>query len=435
MFLNLSENNNEKLQERVKFALLGYSAGLYEWNMLDNSAFYSAEWTKMLGYSYSSITPHLSTWSDLVHPDDLNTVIQNVNKTILNKKSHIEAIHRLKHKDGSWKWILGRGFITYNQNGDAIKMTGIHTDITEQKTNELKLKYHAQIIEQTQESIITINFKGDILTWNNGAKLMFGYAKDEIVGKDFLVLCENSSIHKLSDTIHYTLKNGTFSKEEILKSKNQKTIHAKVSMYIFKDDLDNPVSITIHIHDITSEIEAKKILLAEKKKLQFQATHDTLTNLPNRLLFEDRLEISLIKAKRDNSKIALFFIDLDNFKYVNDSYGHDIGDLVLKEVAKRLKQSIRKEDTLSRLGGDEFTILFEKLKSIEDALILVKKIQGSLFIPMYIVKQKLDISCSIGISFYPDDANNSSDLVKNADSAMYKAKLKQGSNNYSLFEC
>ncbi len=186
------------------------------------------------------------------------------------------------------------------------------------------------------------------------------------------------------------------------------------------------------IRDISEKKRAQQELLRQKNILHHQAHHDALTGLPNRILFSDRLEHGLELSERHLDKLALFFIDLDNFKQINDSLGHHIGDKVLVVVSERLKAKIRKEDTLARLGGDEFTIIMENLQTIQQVSVLAKKIQEVLNQPMHIEGHTLYISCSIGISFYPQDAKNANDLVKYADAAMYKAK-EEGRNNFQFY--
>lgn len=170
----------------------------------------------------------------------------------------------------------------------------------------------------------------------------------------------------------------------------------------------------------------------QKDILDHQAHHDSLTNLPNRLLFSDRLEQAIFKAERNKKGLALFFIDLDRFKQINDSLGHIFGDEVLKIVADRLKKIIRKEDTISRLGGDEFTILAEDLRKGTDASLLAQKILHGLAEPIYLNGHTLYISSSIGISLYPDDSKEADNLLKYADAAMYKAK-EEGRNNFQYY--
>ncbi|MEA3492196.1 MAG: EAL domain-containing protein [Campylobacterota bacterium] len=178
----------------------------------------------------------------------------------------------------------------------------------------------------------------------------------------------------------------------------------------------------------------KKISEIEKQKdsLYDQAHHDALTGLPNRILFNDRLEHGIELAKHHNTMLALLFVDLDYFKQINDSLGHDIGDRVLVTVTERLKAKIHKEDTLARLSGDEFTIIMEDMHSIEDASLLARKIHEVLLQPLHIEGQTLYTSCSIGISFYPQDGADASSLIKYADAAMYKAKT-EGRNNFQFY--
>ncbi len=187
-----------------------------------------------------------------------------------------------------------------------------------------------------------------------------------------------------------------------------------------------------YIHDITDRKNTENELLEQKSILNYQAHHDDLTGLPNRVLFHDRLTQSIEKAKRNNSKIALLFIDLDNFKEINDSLGHDIGDEILKMVTLRLRKATRGEDTLARLGGDEFTVILEDLHQGQDASVISNKILESLSKSMNVNNTTLYVSCSIGISIYPDDGESAQNLLKFADSAMYKAK-DEGRNNFQYY--
>jgi len=189
--------------------------------------------------------------------------------------------------------------------------------------------------------------------------------------------------------------------------------------------------------EYTNQLEtdiARKTYEIEKQKntLYDQAHHDALTGLPNRVLFNDRLEHGIEQAKRHKTQIALFFIDLDHFKQINDSLGHPIGDRVLVAVTERLKAKIRKEDTLARLGGDEFTVIMDDLKEIQDVSLLAQKILDVLMQPIHIEGHTLYISCSIGISLYPQDDTDMNNLIKYADAAMYKAK-EEGRNNFQFY--
>jgi len=195
---------------------------------------------------------------------------------------------------------------------------------------------------------------------------------------------------------------------------------------------DGTISKMEVIRNVTDKKNAQKYLLQQKEQLAHQAHHDSLTGLPNRLLFNDRLTKSIEKSKRHSTKMALLFIDLDHFKEINDSLGHDIGDEVLIKITQRLNKVIRKEDTLARLGGDEFTVILEDLSQGQNASLIAQKIIKSLAKPLNIENNKLYVSSSIGISLYPEDGDNSKNLLKYADSAMYKAK-DEGRNNFQFY--
>jgi len=429
--LNL-EDENLKLRERIHLALLGYNAGIYEWNMLDNSAYYSSEWKKMLGYKDDEIAPYLSSWSDRVYPDDLKRVMLDVEKTIANQEKSAEAIHRIKHKNGSWIWILGRGFIEYNSDAKPVRMVGIHTDITEQKTKELEMKHLTQMIEQTHESIISIDLDGIILSWNKGSEILFGYSVQEVVSEHISLLQYDNNLLNFSEIIKDLKLQRQVNKEIRLKKKGGQVIDVSLSTSVLKDENDAATGIIGYIQDITDKKRTQESILRQKEELDYQAHHDYLTKLPNRILFNDRLEHCILKSKREKLKIALFFIDLDYFKEINDSYGHDAGDTVLKIVADRISNEIRKNDTLSRLGGDEFTIILDNLKHTQDISNLAQKILLSLEKPIIVDNKKLQISASIGISIYPDDTESTKKMIKYADIAMYKAKA-EGRNRFRYY--
>lgn len=197
-------------------------------------------------------------------------------------------------------------------------------------------------------------------------------------------------------------------------------------------ELDDRRVIYMIWRDITEKKDAQQKLLEQKDVLEHQANHDHLTDLPNRQYFNQRLQEEIEEARESNKKLALFFIDLDNFKQINDSLGHLVGDRVLVIAAERLRATIRQKDTLARLGGDEFTIMMQDIEKMSDAAVLAKHILETLTQPLQIEEHSLYISCSIGISFFPQDSDNAGDLIKYADAAMYKAK-EEGRSNYQFY--
>jgi diguanylate cyclase (GGDEF)-like protein/PAS domain S-box-containing protein len=238
------------------------------------------------------------------------------------------------------------------------------------------------------------------------------------------------SDEKAEEMIIIAQKKGSHQFEWVHTKSNGKNFVTEVTLTAIT--LNNRNVLHVIWRDISEKKKAQQELLKQKDILDYQAHHDGLTDLPNRVLFNDRLEHGIELAKRHSMKLALFFIDLDYFKQINDSLGHQVGDKVLIAVAERLKAKIRSEDTLARLGGDEFTIIIEDLKDVEDASLLARKIQEVLTQPIHIEGHTLYTSCSIGISIYPQDDNDANNLIKYADAAMYKAK-EEGRNNFQFY--
>ena len=256
----------------------------------------------------------------------------------------------------------------------------------------------------------TIVGKSDFdLPWSKEAQLYIKY--------DLEVM--NSGIEKINFEEHLTHENGEIS-------------FLLTSKIPLKDENNNIIGVLGSYADITHQREIENELKKQKDILSYQAHHDALTGLPNRVLFQDRLEQSMQSSNRKQMKTALLFIDLDHFKEINDSFGHDVGDEILKTVSNRLKDVLRDEDTVSRLGGDEFTIILGELKEVQDSSLIAKKILKVLSEPMIAKNNTFYISSSIGISIYPDDGISTQNLLKFADSAMYKAKA-EGRNNFQYY--
>jgi len=206
--------------------------------------------------------------------------------------------------------------------------------------------------------------------------------------------------------------------------------HGSIEIFTLSDTMNSMIN-SIRNSNIALKNHHNK-LLEQKNELHHQANYDSLTGLANRDLFNDRLEQAIEKSKRNSTKMALLFIDLDHFKEINDSHGHKIGDEVLKVVTERFNKTIRREDTLARLGGDEFTVLIENLHQGQDASLLANKILKVLKKPITIGNNEFYVLSSIGISIYPDDGSSPADLLKYADAAMYKAK-DEGRNNFQYY--
>ena len=430
--LNATQELNQQLTERLELAFIANKDGLWDWNVKNDKVYYSPLWKAMIGYKDDEISNEFSSWQNRVHPDDLAKTLQDLQDNIDGKTETLKNIHRLLHKDGRWLWILDRGKVLYDDNGEAIRMVGTHTDITKDKELQLKYAHQAQIIEQTVDSVISTDLQGKIRNWNSGSQRLLGYKAKEIIGKNIITIYSNDNSNFFANSVNKLLKYGKFSQDVTLLKKDNTELYVSLSLTLLKDEYGKPTGIVCYSQDVTARKIAESKLKQQTNILEYQAHHDALTALPNRLLFHDRLTTAIEKAKRNKKQLAVFFIDLDRFKKINDSLGHDVGDKVLQIVSNKLISILRKEDTLARLGGDEFTILMEDLNKFEDASILATKILQSLVEPMQIEGNSLYISSSIGIALYPQDDTNANNLLKFADAAMYRAK-DEGRDNYQFY--
>ncbi len=313
----------------------------------------------------------------------------------------------------------------------------LETDI-ERKTNEIikQKDTFETLFEKSADGILIID-KGKFIQCNEMIVEMLLYdAKEDLLNVRPSELSPEfqpdgrRSDEKAEEMISIAQKKGSHQFEWVHTKANGKNFVTEVTLTAIT--LNNRNVLHVIWRDISEKKKAQQELLEQKDILDYQAHHDGLTGLPNRVLFNDRLEHGIEHAQRHSMKLALFFIDLDYFKQINDSLGHQVGDKVLIAVAERLKAKIRSEDTLARLGGDEFTIIMEDLKDVEDASLLAHKIEEVLAQPIHIEGHTLYISCSMGISLYPQDDTDANNLIKYADAAMYKAK-EEGRNNFQFY--
>jgi len=423
--LSRSNQQNKYLRERIELALKGSRTSVLDWNFSGSYMYISASWKEMLGYSESEFPNSVGTWKKLVHPEDLISVLRQLKVSKKQRLTYFENNHRLKHKDGHWVWVLGRARILYDEQGEAIRMIGTHTDITEEKELQLKYFYQAQIIEQIHDSLTSTDLQGNIVSWNLGSEKIFGYKASEVIGKHISLLYPEEDRQELKKYTEVLMETGIYNADVILVKKSKERIPISFSLSLLKDQSGTPIGIVGINKDNTERKKAED-------ELYYQAHHDLLTNLPNRIMFRKTLKKGIENAQKNMSELALFFIDLDKFKDINDSLGHEVGDNVLKIISRRLCDSIRKEDSLSRLSGDEFTVIMEKVKDRKTISMIAQKILDVLSQAILIDEHTIYVSGSIGISMYPQDASDTEHLLKYADTAMYKAK-EEGRNNYQFY--
>ncbi|SEK81042.1 diguanylate cyclase/phosphodiesterase with PAS/PAC sensor(s) [Nitrosovibrio tenuis] len=298
-------------------------------------------------------------------------------------------------------------------------------DVTGRRQAETYKARLASIVEYSNDAIISKDLNGIITDWNAGAERLFGYRASEIVGCSIFGLIPPDRLEEESK-IMSLIKRGMLTEhfETVRLGKGNKPIDVSLTISPIKDGAGNVIGASKIARDIT---EAKE----SQARMQHLAHYDSLTGLPNRILLADRLKSAIADAARYSHRLALLFVDLDRFKLVNDSLGHEIGDQLLKNVAKRMQSTVRATDTISRVGGDEFIVLLSQVPSAEVPARIAEKLINVVSKPYRIEGHELTVTASVGISVYPDDGRDEGSLMRNADASMYSAK-EAGRNRYQF---
>src|SRR5215218_6606297 len=285
----------------------------------------------------------------------------------------------------------------------------------------------AAIVEHSEDAILAKTPDGTITSWNRGAERLFGYTEEEIVGQSVYVLIPPDRRAEESEMLEKIKRGEIVEPYETLRvAKDGRLIDVLLTVSPIKDSRGNIVGASSSARDITERKRAEE-------RLRYQAFHDLLTDLPNRQLFTDRLNQALNRTRRHGHKVAVLFLDLDNFKVINDSLGHEVGDRLLVAVGERLRRCLRPEDSLARFGGDEFTILLEGIETPKDITHVIKRMVKALENPFILDRREIFVTVSIGVAVgAADHQKTPEELLRDADTAMYRAKDEPTS--YRMFD-
>jgi len=280
----------------------------------------------------------------------------------------------------------------------------------------------AAIVRDSDDAVFSQTVDAVITSWNPAAERMYGYAANEVIGQHVSILLPTNPLDDLKNIVSKMGKS-LHHYETVRQHKDGRLIDVALTISPIRNKQGHIVGASTIARDITVRRQAER---NREEWMSHLAYHDPVTGLPNRLLFKDRLAQALSAAHRHRDRLAVVFIDLDNFKSVNDRLGHGVGDALLKAIAKSLVTCLRSSDTVSRYGGDEFVILLPEIKGTGDAATAVQKIATSIEAAHRIGLHDLRVSASMGISIYPDHGKTEEVLLNNADAAMYRAKSGGG---------
>ncbi|MBE9043137.1 EAL domain-containing protein [Pleurocapsales cyanobacterium LEGE 10410] len=465
-----SEEKLKKSEERFSLAMRGANDGLWDWNLETNEVYYSPRWKSMLGYENDELTNNLNTWQSLVHPDDKDRVLNYFQVCLTEKVASFEVEMRMQHKAGHQVFVLSRAFLIHRDSDrKAVRLVGTHVDITARKKAEAFDDKQAEIMEMIATGKPASEIYSEIALMYEERHPGLRCSMLELEDGRLLHGGAPSLPKEYCDAVH-GLKNGpdvgscgtsTYTGKRVLvenietdpkwaKIKHIALPHGMRCCWSepIKDSSGMVLGAFGMYYDypaLPNEEESNDLKAAARlagivmerdhaqKRIRELAYIDDLTRLANRAYFYRNLEASIKRSDRNKSRLGLLYIDLDDFKSVNDSLGHDAGDLLLQEIATRLRQVTREIDFVARLSGDEFCILVNDVNDEYAAAHVAQRCLEMISKPVELLARKFIPACSIGIAHYPDDGQDLSTLIKAADTSLYAVK-ERGKNQYAFYK-
>lgn len=427
--LELKQQQIELEKNRIQDSLIQAQhlahLGSWEWHVGQETAWWSDEEYQIFGVDKDHFKTTLEQYHTLIYLDDLD-LVQRMEVMSLEQDVCAVFEYRIVRPNGELRWLSAKVETEKDEDGNLVRSFGITQDITERKHAEKQLQLAQQVFENTTEGILVADANSAIVSVNPAFTEITGFLPEDVLGKTHKVLSSGKHDSEFYQEMWNTLSTEKQWAGEIWNRKKNGDIFPEwLSVTAICDDKGNVEQYVSIFSDITQHKEAEKLI-------EYQANYDSLTGLINRNLFNDRLATTLVSSRREQQRFALLFIDLDKFKEVNDTLGHRAGDELLKKVAERLLLATRESDTVSRLGGDEFTIIIANLQNELDAKLVAEKVLTQIASPFQLETEEVQISASVGITVFPDDGSDVDTLYKNADHAMYAAK-EAGRNQFSFF--
>ena len=437
----------QQSEERLKLSLWGSGDEMWDWNITSGKIYRSNIWEALEfpqdgtrnsidGQNRITKDNKLTTkekekqlkelqLKGNIHPQDIRRVHQNIEQYLTDYsqvKDVFETTYRIKNKEdkSKWIWVLDRGkIVERDANNQPSRMTGTLKDISQIKNAEERLKLFAKCIASISDAVIIYNRQFKVVDVNKAYQTITGESKAEVLNQELYFKLYNENF---TNTVKkHLIVNGSWQGEIENQRKNNELYFADLNIDIIRDE-NNNIS---HFVGVFSDISDRKAAEQELRKL---ANSDTLTGLPNRSYFQAN-QSNLVNNKMPH---ALLVFDLDHFKKINDSLGHEFGDILLCHIGERIIERTRKQDTVYRLGGDEFGLIIENTNDIHTITSIAKEILKNIAQPLKIKTHEMVLQSSIGIVLYPEDGATPQELLKNADTAMYHAK-NNGGDQYQFF--
>src|SRR5438876_1065335 len=428
-------------KERVELALDG--GNLAEWHFdVEHDELYAGDgWVRFLGHGRSPAVGKGAMLYDMMHPEDRDRSRGVMVRALKGELEEYVDEFRVPTRAGDWKWLQARGrVVERDAEGRALRVSGTIADIDSRKRAETAL----QEAEARYRSLVDLAPNGvlvhsaGVIEYANpaAARLLKAESPAQLVGMQLEALFDPLELPRVRERQSVLLAAPAAVGFEERRMRCLDVVRRSITKsggVIWQSVSGVPrldaAGALIGYRGTAADVTARK---QAEARIEYLATRDALTGLPNRALLTDRAGQAILTAARSRAQLAVLCVDLDRFKLVNDSLGHQAGDALLRAVADRLQNTLGREDTLARLGGDDFVLLWNGLKSAEDAAVLAQRILSILARPFTVEGNALNVGASIGISIYPDDGRDFPELLKNADAALYDAK-ENGGGTWRLF--
>ena len=425
-----------RLEERDELSLPGANDGMWDFDVENNVVWFSPRWRQMLGYDEDD--PYVSPdWRRLVHRDDMARVQAAIRDHIAGKTPMFESVHRMRHTNGEWRWVVSRARARVDSSGRLRRLVGVELDVTERKLYEdalFKEKESAQItLQSIGDGVITTDAHLLIEYLNPVAEELTGWRFEEAAGKnidDIFRGFHEETCEPLENPLSVAIRRSRAIKSvrpTLLIKRDGNEMYIESTASPIRDGSGAVSGGVLVFHDVSESRELNR-------KLSYHASHDILTGLVNRREFEARLERSLRSARARETSYALCHLDVDQFKIINDTCGHSAGDALLGQVGALLKTKIRWRDTLARLGGDEFAVLLESC-SLDEALRMADLLRETIRNYKFVWEERtFRLGCSVGVVPITGDSEDVAALLSAADSACAAAKEAGRNRVYSFQE-
>ena len=424
-----AEEALRKSNERFQLVALATNDALWDWDLATDEVWWNESFHTLFKYQPKDVSPRLEFRIERIHPEDRDRVATGMLAAIASGKSFWSDEYRFLRGDATTAHVLDRGYVMRAPGGKAIRMIGAMMDITRRKGMEDALRLSERAIEASVDPIIitTDPASGAKIVYVNPAfERVTGYSRQEALGRNCSFLQGKDRNQPELEKIRLALREGKECNALLRNYRKDGTLYWNdLHLTPVRDQGSGAVTQFVGVqHDVTQTRRYAE-------ELEHQANHDALTGLANRNLMRDRLDQALVYAQRHGRLVMVAFVDLDDFKLINDSLGHSVGDRLLGIISERLQACVRKGDTVSRLGGDEFVLILSDQGMDDSQHGMMERVIAAVSEPCEIDGRELRVTCSMGISVYPHDASDAETLLRMADTAMYRAK-DVGRNNFQF---